>query len=126
MKNLFQGMKDKFSAPAASGSDKKVIKDFYSNVVGAAYTNEDGTSRQSYIVKLKPGDALFFKPAPTKEHPDSVGVFTSKKKQIGVVNYSIINELRGKYAHNNASVTVHTVDNSERGLSVNMHIVVYG
>lgn len=106
-------------------SNLEVIKEFHSNVVASTYMNEDGTSRQTYIAYLKEGDDLFFKPAPTKEYPDSIGVFTKEGGQIGVVNYAVVNEMRGLYTHNKASVTVGSIIHSERGLGVGMHIKVY-
>ena len=106
-------------------SNLEIIKEMYSNVVGTTYPNENGTIRQNYIVKLKAGDDLLFKPAPTKEYPDSIGVFTKSGGQIGVVNYQVINELRGLYTNNKVSVTVHQVLHSERGLGVSMLIKIY-
>lgn len=102
-----------------------VLTTRYSNVMGCDYTNGDGTSRQAYIKNIKPGDALFFKPAPTKEYPDSVGVFTGKGKQIGVVAYPLLNELRKDYAHNRASVTAYKVEQGNRGFFVNMLVTIY-
>lgn len=103
----------------------EVIKEMYSNVAATTYPNADGTIRQTYIAHLKPGDDLLFHPAPTEEYPDSIGVFTKKNKQIGVVSYQTLNELRGMYLHNKASVTVNEVTRSERGLGVNMLIKIY-
>ncbi len=103
----------------------EVIKEMYSNVVGTVYPNANGTSRQTYIAHLKAGDDLFFKPAPTEEYPDSIGVFTESGGQIGVVNYQTLNELRGLYLHNDASVSVAEVLHSERGLGVSMLIKIY-
>ncbi|MBE6699454.1 MAG: hypothetical protein E7584_04360 [Ruminococcaceae bacterium] len=109
----------------SSNKNLEVIKEMYSNVVATVYPNADGSSRQTYIAHLKQGDDLFFKPTPTKEYPDSVGVFTKKGGQIGVVSYQTLNELRGLYSHNKASVTVHEILHTERGLGVTMHIKIY-
>ncbi len=103
----------------------EVAEVFYSNVVGTVYPNSDGTTRQAFILPLKKGDDLFFKPAPTKDYPDSIGVFTKKGKQIGVVAYPALNKLRGLYAKNIASVCVNEVMHSEQGLGVSMQITVY-
>ena len=108
-----------------SNKNREVVKEFSSNVVGCIYPNGDGTSRQTYITEIKEGDDLFFKPAPTEEYPDSIGVFTKAGKQIGVVEYKLLNELRGMYANNDASVTVGQVLHSEHGLGVSMRIKVY-
>lgn len=95
------------------------------NVVGCIYPNEDGTSRQTYIINLKPGDELRIKPAPTEEYPDSIGVFTLGGGQIGVMPYKTLNELRGMYAHNRASLVVENVIHSERGLGVSATMKIY-
>lgn len=111
--------------PVVPQENREVIREINSNVVGTVYPNEDGTIRQTYIARLNVGDDLFFKPAPTNEYPDSVGVFTKDGGQIGVISYQTLNELRGLYANNDASVSVNEVIHSERGLGVNMLIKIY-
>lgn len=101
---------------------KKVIDEFSCDVWGTAYTNENGTSRQTYIARLKVGDDLLFHPAPTADYPDTIGVFTKKNEQIGFIGYKDLNKIRGLYLHNKASVSVEKIINSERGLCVAMHI----
>lgn len=120
--------RNKGATPASVGNTcktSKEIKEMYSNVVGTVYPNSDGSIRQSYIAKLKVGDDLFFHPAPTDEYPDSIGVFTKDNKQIGVLSYQTLNELRGLYLENNASVSVNEILHSERGLGVSMLIKIY-
>lgn len=102
-----------------------VLTEFDRRVYGCNLCNENGTSRASYIARLKPGQDLFFKPAPTKDYPDTVGVFTKNGEQIGFLHYTLLNELRGMYVNNQASVTVASVDNSPQGLGVTMHIIIY-
>ena len=104
---------------------KKVIDEFMCDVWGTAYLNENNTSRQTYISKLKVGDDLLFKPAPTPDYPDTIGVFTKKGEQIGFIGYKDLNKLRGLYLNNKASVTVENITHSERGLGVSMLIKIY-
>ncbi len=104
---------------------RKVIDEFACDVWGTAYVNENGTSRQTYISKLKVGADLFFKPAPTQDYPDTIGVFTKKGEQIGFIGYKDLNKLRGLYLKNKASVSVGKITNSERGLGLTMIIKVY-
>ena len=78
---------------------KKVIDEFSCDVWGTAYTNENGTSRQTYIARLKVGDDLLFHPAPTADYPDTIGVFTKKNEQIGFIGYKDLNKIRGLYLH---------------------------
>ena len=114
------------AAPAkASKKQPNVIREMDVEVWGTRYTNEDKTSRQTYVAKLKEGEDLFFHPAQTDEYPDTIGVFTAKREQIGFVDYKTLNELRGLYANNKASVSVKEVTHSERGLGVIMHIKIY-
>lgn len=109
----------------AQSKQPSVIREMDVEVWGTRYTNEDKTSRQTYVAKLKEGEDLFFHPAPTDEYPDTIGVFTAKREQIGFVDYKTLNELRGLYANNKASVSVKEVTHSERGLGVIMHIKIY-
>ena len=106
--------------------ERSVIKEYISNVIGTDYTNGDGSSRQEYIKTLKIGDELFFKPAPVKDYPDSIGVFTKKGKQIGVVNYKVLNEMRQNYARNSASVEVADVGYYNESYFCSMRIKIYG
>lgn len=103
----------------------EVIAEYERKVYGCEALNENKTSRATYIAKLKVGQDLFFKPAPTKEYPDTIGVFTKKGEQIGFLHYTFVNELRGMYANNKASATVASIDHSPRGLGVTMHIIIY-
>lgn len=110
---------------AAPTTTSEVIKELYSNVVATTYPNADGTSRQYYITKLRQGEELALHKAPTDESPDSIGVFTSKNEQIGVLSFQLVNELFGLYAHNDLSVYVNAILHSERGLGVSMLIKVH-
>ncbi len=102
-----------------------VLTEFDRQVYGTEGLNANGTSRASYVAKLKVGEDLFFKPAPTAEYPDTIGVFTKKGYQIGFLHYTLVNELRGMYVNNKASVTVAAVTKSPRGLGVTIHIIIY-
>ena len=105
--------------------DEKVLNVLECSLVGCIYPNPDGTSRQTYLIKCKNGENVFFKPAPTKEYPDTIGVFTKKGGCIGVLPYRIVNELRGLYANNKAEVIIKEVTHSERGLGCIIKIIIY-
>lgn len=112
-------------APASVKANGKILDEWDCSVWGTTYTNDNGTNRQSIITKLKVGADLLFKPAPTEEYPDTIGVFTKKGEQIGFIGYKDLNKMRGLYADKKASVTVKNIEKSERGLGVTMHIVIY-
>ncbi len=105
---------------------RTVIKEYACNVVGTDYTNGDGTSRQEYIKKCKVGDSLTFKPAPVKDYPDSIGVFTQSGKQIGVLGYNVLNDLRQKYARNAAAAEIADVGCSNGRYYCSIKVKVYG
>ncbi len=118
------------SAPSDTNGVKRsngrtVIDEIDSDVIGTYYENGDGTSRQAYIKRLRVGQELTIAPAPTKEYPDSIGVFTKKHEQIGVMKYQTVNILRGQYLHNDVSIKVAEINDSARGLNVTMRIQVY-
>lgn len=105
-------------------SNDKILDIISCSLVACVYPNPDGTSRQTYLVNSKVGEDVIFKPAPTKEYPDTIGVFT-KKGCIGVLPYKVLNELRGLYAHNNASAIIKSIEKSERGLGCTIKIIIY-
>lgn len=105
--------------------NEKILNILECSLVGCVYPNADGTSRQRYLVKCKSGENVFFKPAPTKEYPDTIGVFTKKGGCIGVLPYKTLNELRGLYANNKAEVIIKEVTHSDRGLGCIIKITIY-
>lgn len=106
---------------------KTVVRDFHTKIVGVTYGNSDGSSRQEYIKKLKPGDELVFRPVPTSEYPDAVGVFTLKGEQLGHLNADLAAELKNKYPTNYMQATVANVTGgNDMNYGCNVHIVVYG
>lgn len=112
-------------APAKSNTNSKILDEWDCSVWGTTYTNGNGTNRQAIIAKLKVGADLLFKPAPTEEYPDTIGVFTKKGEQIGFIGYKDLNKMRGLYADKKASVTVKNIEKSEKGMGVTMHIIIY-
>lgn len=104
---------------------KKIIETISCSLMGCTYANPDGTSRQTNLVKAKVGDDLTFKPMPTKEYPDTIGVFT-KRGCIGVLPYQTLNKLRGLYAKNKASAKISEIEKSERGLFCKIEITICG
>ena len=69
------------TAPAAvSKSSLTIESDFHTKVAGVSFDNADGTSRQSIIKQCTRGEDVIFKPMPSKDYPDAIGVFTTKGK----------------------------------------------
>lgn len=103
-----------------------IARDFNTKVVGVTFGNDDGSSRQEYIKKMKSGDDIIFKPMATKEHPEAIGVFDKKGHQLGYLNAELATEIKEKYATNPMSVTVSGVTGGgDKTYGCNLHIVIY-
>lgn len=102
------------------------IREFHSKVVGVTFNNSNGTSRQEIIKKCKPGDDLVFKPTPTPEYPESIGVFNAHGEQLGFVNAELAHELITKYPRNPMKVVVSEVTGREyNNCGCNILITIY-
>lgn len=111
---------------APTAEPRSVVRDFNSKVVGVTFGNADGSSRQEIIKNCSPGDDLIFKPVPTVEYPDAVGVFTKTGKQLGHLNAELAAELKSKYPNNPMSVTINDITGGgEKNYGCNIHIVIY-
>ena len=121
--------KKKTQAPssASRGSARAIERDFYTKVAGVTFDNADGTSRQSIIKKCSPGEDVIFKPMPSKEYPDAIGVFTTKGQQLGFLKAELAHEMKYQYGTNPMSATISDITGGDNGKSfgVNLHIVIY-
>lgn len=61
-------------------------------IVGVTYYNDDGTSRQKYLERLKNNSSLKLKHVPSKKHPNSIGVFSLNEKQLGFLSSDLAKE----------------------------------
>lgn len=112
--------------PTVSIEQRNIIRDMHSKVVGVTFGNDDGTSRQAYIEKLKPGDELILKPMPTPDYPNAIGVFTVGGKQIGYVKDELAVALVNEYPKNLMQVTVANITGGgDKNYGCNIHIVIY-
>jgi len=122
------------STPAPSKSSfhfdatkAEIDRDFHSKVVGVTFKNADGSDRQKIVKTCKPGDDIIFKPTPSKEYPDAIGVFTTSGKQIGNLNADLARELKTKYPTNPMSVTVSNITGGgeDHNYGCNIHLTIY-
>lgn len=103
-----------------------VARDFNTKVVGVTFGNDDGSSRQEYIKRMKTGDDIIFKSMATKEHPEAIGVFNKNGQQLGYLNAELASEIKEKYPINPMSVTVSGVTGGgDKTFGCNLHIIIY-
>lgn len=116
------------TAPAMRVNMNKltVVKDFYTKVVGVTFNNDDGTSRQNIIKNCKAGEDIIFKPLPTEQYPDAIGVFNKSGQQLGHLSQGVAAEIKNKYGYNPMSVTVSNITGGgDLSYGCNLHIIVY-
>ncbi len=127
---------DKFTNEQINNSSSKmkvdytfmeIEQDFHTKVVGVTFKNSDGSKRQDIIKKCKVGDDIIFKPVPTKEYPDAIGVFTTTGKQLGHVNADLALELKEKYPMNFMKVTIANITGGVNGenYGCNLYVIIY-
>lgn len=71
---------------------KNNFRCIHSKVVGVTFNNEDGTSRQKNLNKVKPYDELELIPYEYQHREEALGVFHNKR-QIGNINADLCYEL---------------------------------
>jgi len=108
-------------------SKAEIETDFYSKVVGVTFKNSDGSDRQKIVSECKVGDDIIFKPVPTKQYPDAIGVFATNGKQLGYVKADLALELKEKYPINPMQVTIANITGGNDGTNYgcNLHIIIY-
>lgn len=104
-----------------------ILRDFHTKVVGVTFNNDNGTSRQAILKGCRSGEDVIFRPVPTKDYPDAIGVFNSKGQQLGHVNAELAKELKEKYPTNPMSVTISEITGGDNGKTYgcNLHIIIY-
>ena len=108
-------------------SNLSIIRDFHTKVVGVTFRNADGSDRQAIIKGCKIGDDIIFRPTPTAEYPDAVGVFNAKWQQLGNLNADLALEIKTNYPYNPMSVTICNITGGgeDYNLGCNLHIIIY-
>lgn len=117
---------DNSGAVRVDSSKMKIVRDLHTKVVGVTFSNSDGTSRQEIVRKCKAGDELIFKPTPSTEYPDAIGVFNSKGQQLGNVSAELAEELKYKYPTNPMRVYVESVTGGEgKNYGCNIRLTIF-
>ena len=118
--------RNKGGASTVNPSKLTVIRDFNTKVVGVTFGNDDGSSRQAIIKNCKAGEDIIFKPVPTAEYPDAIGVFNKRGQQLGHLNAELAAEMKNKYPNNPMSVTINNITGGgDKSYGCNLHIIIY-
>lgn len=101
--------------------------DFHTKVVGVTFKNNDGSDRQKIISKCKVGQDVIFRPTPSREYPEAVGVFTTKGKQLGFLKADLAHDLIHLYPNNPMQATISAITGGGKGenYGCNIHIHIF-
>lgn len=125
---------NKSKKPSAKGKTSKKANsdfvppeaDFHTKVVGVTFKNDDGSDRQKIISKCKVGQDIIFKPTPTREYPEAIGVFTTKGKQLGFLSADLAHDLIHNYPNNPMQVTIADITGGNgNNYGCNLHIHIF-
>ena len=119
--------RNKGGAATVNRSKLTVLREFHTKVVGVTFNNDNGTSRQAILRGCRVGEDIIFKPVPTKEYPDAIGVFNARGQQLGHISAELAQELKTKYPTNPMKVVIAglTGGESDKSYGCNLHITIY-
>ncbi len=114
-----------FGAVVAVSEPPDLIRVFRSRVMAAAFCNPDGRNRQSIIREAKAGDVVTCRSVgkTLPDEPETVGVFSVKGEQMGVMDTALFYAIREKYPHHRMGITVDRIDGGA-GIPYTCHIRV--
>lgn len=102
-----------------------LIRVFHSRVMATAFCNPRGRNRQWVIREAKVGDVVTCrsvgKAAP--DEPETVGIFSVKGEQMGVMDTALFYAIRDKYPHHRMGITVDRISGGA-GIPYTCHIRV--
>lgn len=84
----------------------EVLTTLERSVMGSTHKNSDGSDRQLIVQSCKAGDQIYMRPAPEKDYPDTIGIFTTSNKQIGILPPKDAKFINDKYPTSPRSVRV--------------------
>ena len=105
---------DTEATPSAEETPKpspRLVGTFYTHLLGTAFTNPGGRDRQRVLSEMKAGDVAVCRTvvkAPEGE-TETVGVFTVRGEQVGVIDLAVLRAVREKYPDHRIGVTIERV-----------------
>ena len=112
--------------PAAS---PRLVGSFYTHLMGTAFANPGGRDRQKILSELHAGDVAICRTVVkgTPDETETVGVFTVRGEQMGIIDVSVLRALREKFPDHRIGVTVERVSGGNgHPYTCNLRVGVYG
>ena len=79
-------------------------------LMGTAFINADGSSRQSILKDTAAGDVVVCRTISHRYEPDAIGVFTVNGRQLGYLDAAFIRTVRDRYPNRQIGVCVERIN----------------
>lgn len=89
----------------------RLICSFRTNLMGTAFANPGGRSRQQILREIRAGDVVACRTVVKRgeEETETVGVFSVKGEQMGIIDVSVLRAIRDRYPNHRIGITVERI-----------------
>lgn len=95
----------------APPAQPRLICSFRTNLMGTAFANPGGRSRQQVLREIRAGDVVACRTVVKRgeEETETVGVFSVKGEQMGTIDVAVLRAIRDRYPNHRIGITVERV-----------------
>lgn len=95
----------------APQAQPRLICSFRTNLMGTAFANPGGRSRQQILREIRAGDVVACRTVVKRgeEETETVGVFSVKGEQMGIIDVSVLRAIRDRYPNHRIGITVERI-----------------
>lgn len=96
---------------ATPQAQPRLICSFRTNLMGTAFANPGGRSRQQILREIRAGDVVACRTVVKRgeEETETVGVFSVKGEQMGIIDVSVLRAIRDRYPNHRIGITVERI-----------------
>lgn len=96
---------------ATPHAQPRLICSFRTNLMGTAFANPGGRSRQQILREIRAGDVVACRTVVKRgeEETETVGVFSVKGEQMGIIDVSVLRAIRDRYPNHRIGITVERI-----------------
>lgn len=101
---------DREDAPAPAVGPT-LVQVYYTNLLGTAFINPKGRPRQQILREARAGDVVACRTVAKRgeDETETVGIFTVKGEQMGIIDAALFRAIRQKYPDHRLGVTVERI-----------------
>ena len=96
---------------ATPQAQPRLICSFRTNLMGTAFANPGGRSRQQILREIRAGDVVACRTVVKRgeQETETVGVFSVKGEQMGIIDVSVLRAIRDRYPNHRIGITVERI-----------------